>query len=248
MVTYRPFVVRPLVIASFHIANVGSRSFSILRARPTKSEVPGLRYAELAIAAPLSGRLLPRPQPGRVVLVAAWEHDEALEQFLDSHPLAAQLAGGWHVRLHPTRVVGAWSRLSGLPDKEQPMDDEEPAAALTLGRLRGTQALRFLRASAAAEELAVGDPALLASTGWARPPSLVATFSLWRTTAAMSAYARGHADPQHAEAVRAHSAKPFHHESAFIRFRPYGARGSWDGRDPLASAQAATAGAGPQSG
>ncbi len=59
------------------------------------------------------------------------------------------------------------------------MDDEEPAAVLTLGRLRGTQALRFLRASAAAEELAVGDPALLASTGWgAGPPSLVATSSL----------------------------------------------------------------------
>jgi hypothetical protein len=248
MVTSRdPSSSCPLVIASFHIADVGSRSLGILRARPATTEIPGLRYAEIAIAAPLSGRLLPRPQPGRVVLVAAWEHDDALEQFLGEHPLAARFAGGWHVRLQPTRVVGAWSQLPGLPDEAQPMDDEEPAAALTLGRLRVTQTLRFLRASAAAEGLAVGDPALLASTGWARPPSLMATFSLWRTTAAMRAYASGHSDPGHADAVRAHSTQPFHHESAFIRFRPYGARGSWDGRDPLASVHAATAGPGAQS-
>ncbi len=193
-----------------------------------------MRYAEIAIAAPLSGRLLPAPRLGRFALVAAWEHDEALEQFLGSHPLAARFAGGWHVRLQPTRVVGRWPPLPGLPDEEQPMDDEEPGAVLTIGRLRLTQTLRFLRASAAAEELVVGDPALLASTGFARLPSLVATFSLWRTTAAMRAYARGHADPRHVEAVRAHSARPFHHESAFIRFRPYGAQGRWDGRDPLA--------------
>jgi hypothetical protein len=230
------------MIASFHIANVGPRSLGLLRARPTTAKVQGLRYAEIAIAAPLSGRLLPAPRPGRFVLIAAWEHDEALDRFLAGHPLAARFEGGWHVRLQPTRVAGGWAKLPGLPEQEQPMDDEEPAAVLTLGRLRLTQTLRFLRASAAAEELAVGDPALLASTGFARPPSLVATFSLWRNTAAMRAYARGQADPRHAEAVRAHSAQPFHHESAFIRFRPYAAQGSWDGRDPLASAQAATAG------
>lgn len=221
------------MIASFHIANVGSRSLGLLRARPTSAKVPGLRYAEIAMAAPLSGRLLPAPRPGRFALVAAWEHDDALDQFLASHPIAARFAGGWHVRLQPTRVVGRWGKLPGLPDEEQPMDDEEPAAVLTIGRLRLTQTLRFLRASAAAEELAVGDPALLASTGFARPPSLVATFSLWRTTAATRAYARGRTDPRHANAVRAHNARPFHHESAFIRFRPYAAQGRWNGRDPL---------------
>jgi hypothetical protein len=236
------------VIASFHIANVGSRSLGLLRARPAAAKVPGLRYAEIAMAAPLSGRLLPAPRPGRFVLVAAWEHDDALDQFLADHPLAARVAEGWHVRLQPMRVAGAWAKLPGLPEEEQSMDDEEPAAVITLGRLRLTQTLRFLRATAAAEELVVGDPALLASTGFARPPSLVATFSLWRNTAAMRAYARGHTDPRHADAVRAHSAQPFHHESAFIRFRPYAAQGSWAGRDPLASTLPATAGMSSRSG
>jgi hypothetical protein len=40
----------------------------------------------------------------------------------------------------------------------------------------------------------------------------------------------------HQDAVRADRAKPFHHESAFVRFRPYASQGSWDGRDPLANA------------
>ncbi len=229
------------MIASFHIADVGPRTRSVLRARPTPAEAPGLRYAELGIAAPLSGRLLPTPQRGRAVLIAAWGDDWALDRFLAEHPLAARFADGWHVRLQPTRVAGAWPQLPGLPSEEQPMDDEEPAAVLTIGRLRLAHALRFLRASARAEDLAVRDPALLASTGFARPPRLVATFSLWRSTAAMRAYASGHTDPGHVAAIRAHSARPFHHESAFIRFRPYGAHGSWDGREPLASAQTTTA-------
>ncbi|HXB64093.1 MAG TPA: hypothetical protein VNV42_04350 [Solirubrobacteraceae bacterium] len=230
------------MVASFHIADVGIGALARLRPGAVSPNPAGWRYAELAIAAPLGGRLLPRPQPGRAVLVAAWDDDDALDRFLAQHPLAARLAGGWHVRLQPTHVFGSWARLPGLPEREQPMDDEEPAAVLTIGRLRLAQALRFLRASAAAEELAVGDPALLASTGLARPPRLLGTFSLWRTTAAMRAYASGRADPRHNAAAREHRDRPFHSESAFVRFRPYAARGSWDGRDPLAGV-AALAGA-----
>jgi hypothetical protein len=119
------------------------------------------------------------------------------------------------------------------------MEEDEPAVVLTLGRLRLSQAHRFLRASAAAESLALREPALLASTGLARPPSLVATFSVWRSTAGMRAYAEGHAGRAHAAAVKAQAARPFHHESAFVRFRPYAAQGQWDGRDPLAVTAAA---------
>ncbi|MGD1059572.1 MAG: spheroidene monooxygenase, partial [Solirubrobacteraceae bacterium] len=193
-----------------------------------------LLYAQPAITAPLSGRLLPRPDLGRVGLIAAWAEDSALDDFLAHDPLAALLEHGWRVRLTPTRVVGSWSQLPGLPAEEQPMDEAEPAAVLTIGRLRPTQTLRFLRASAAAEDLVVRDPAVLAATGLARPPALVATFSLWRSTGAMRAYARGEPEPGHRAAVHAHTARPFHSESAFVRFRPYRAEGSWDGRDPLA--------------
>jgi hypothetical protein len=105
---------------------------------------------------------------------------------------------------------------------------------LTIGRLRLSQAPRFLRASAAAERLAVRDRSMLRGTGLARPPGLVATFSLWHTTREMRAYASGRAGPEHLAAVKAHAKRPVHHASAFIRFRPYGAEGEWDGENPLA--------------
>jgi hypothetical protein len=232
------------LIVSVHLADVSKRAaLRLLRTKLNPAKVLGLRYAEIATAAPLSGRLLPRPNPGRVGLIAAWDNDRAIEDFLASHPLAQQLAHGWHVRLQPTRIFGAWPQLSGLLANEEPMDDAEPAAVLTLGRLRLSQTTRFLRASAAAEGLAVRSPALLASTALARPPRLVATFSLWQSTAAMRAYVHSPVEPGHLAAIQAHAARPFHHESAFIRFQPYEAKGSWDGCDPLAAGESKALGA-----
>lgn len=224
------------MIASVHLADVGKRAaLSLSPGRLDLAKVSGLRHAEITIAAPLSAHLLPRPDLGRVGLIAMWDDDRALDDFLLRHPLAQQLSHGWRVRLQPTRIFGAWPPMAGLLKHEEPMDDDEPAAVLTIGRLRLSQTVRFLRASAAAEALALDDPSLLASTGLARPPALVATFSLWRSTAAMRAYAQGSVHAGHLAAIQAHAAQPFHHESAFIRFRPYASEGNWDGGDPLAA-------------
>jgi hypothetical protein len=220
------------MIVSVHLADVGWRAApGVLRRRPDPTRVPGLRYAELTTAAPLGGGLLPAPQLGRVGLIAAWDGDEALDDFLSSHPLAARLAGGWLVRLEPLRASGAWAALPGLAEPERPVDDDEPVAVLTLGRLRLRRVGPFLRSSARAERQAVADPGLLASTALARPPRLVATFSLWETATSMRAYAYGQAGTAHLDAVRSQRAHPFHHESLFARFRPYAAQGTWNGHD-----------------
>lgn len=225
------------MVVSVHLADVGWRAAPrIFRHSPRPSDVPGLRYAETTGAAPLSGNLLPSPQPGRVGLIAAWDDNSALDRFSACHPLAEQLAGGWQVRLEPLHVYGAWSGLPGLPPQEIPVDDDQPVAVLTLGRLRLRRVRPFLHASARAEAEAVADPGLLAATGLARPPRLVATFSLWRNVAAMRDYARGRTGGAHPAATKAHRAKSFHHESAFVRFRPYASTGQWDGRNPLGAA------------
>jgi hypothetical protein len=205
-----------------------------LRRPPRPTEVPGLTYAEATITAPLGSNLLPSPRPKRVALVAAWESDGAFEAFSAEHPLAARLSPGWQVRLQPLHVYGKWPRLPGLPEGEVEVGSDEPVAVLTLGRPRLRRLASFLKASAGAEAEAVTNPDVLALTGLARPPRLVATFSLWRNVEAMRAYARGRSDGGHPTATRADRANPFHHESAFIRFRPYASTGNWDGRDPLA--------------
>jgi hypothetical protein len=226
------------MILSVHIVDVGLRkSRTVLRVRPDVAEVPGLRYAETMIAAPL-GELPRPPKLGRVSMIAAWDDDTAFERFLTDHPLAGLLAGGWHVRLEPLRTWGSWSALPDLPSKEQPVDEDEQVAVVTLGRLRLLRAGSFLRTSAGAERQAIADPALVAATGLARPPRLAGTFSLWRTAGEMREYAVGADGMGHSRAVRAHRARPFHHESVFARFRPYAAQGMWNGREPLAAVAA----------
>jgi hypothetical protein len=227
------------MIVSFHLADAGPRAVArALRKPPAPAAVAGLTYAETVTTAPLGGGLLPAPRPGRVGMIAAWDGDEALDEFNRSHRLAATFAGGWEVRMQPLRVSGHWPEMPDLPSQPLPIDDEEPVIALTLGRLRLARSLPFLRSAAAAEGEAVDDPALLASTGLARPPRLVSTFSIWRSMAAMREYAYGKGG-SHQAAVRNDRARPFHHASAFVRFRPYASRGSWDGGDPLALTQVA---------
>jgi hypothetical protein len=222
------------VIVSVHIADVSPRAAAEVLLRPPRpGRVPGLTYAETTTTAALGEPLLPPRRLGRVGMIAAWESDGAFERFSASHPIARRLAGGWQVRLRPLRVFGAWAGMPGLPARALPVDDEEPVGVLTLGRLRLLRTADFRRSAGPAESAAIDDPALLAGTGLARPPRLVATFSLWRSASEMREYATRAAGPHHA-AVAADRARPFHHESAFVRFRPYESRGSWDGHDPLA--------------
>lgn len=223
-----------LVIVSVHIAEVGPReAMAVLLRQPRVGRVPGLIYAETTANAALGEPLLPPPRLGPVGMIAAWESDEAIDEFSERHPVGRHLAGGWEARLQPLRVSGAWAGMPGLPAKALPVDDEEPVGILTLGRLRLLRTAAFRRSAGPAEAAALESPALLAGTGLARPPRLVATFTLWRSAAAMRDFAYGRGLP-HQAAIDADRARPFHHESAFVRFRPYASRGSWGGHDPLA--------------
>jgi hypothetical protein len=223
------------MIVTVHLADVGPlRAQRLLFQRLDPAAIPGMTYAEPTMTGPL-GKRPPRPQLGRVGLIAAWDDDAAIDRFLADHPFGRQVAGGWHVRLEPRRCFGSWAGMPGLPKKELPMDDGEPAAALTLGRLRILRTRPFLKASAPAERDAVGNAAVAAVTGLTRParPRLVSTFSVWRSAGAMRDYAFGKDGP-HQAAVRADRARPFQHEQAFVRFRPLASAGSWDGWDPVA--------------
>ena len=223
------------MIMSMQIADVGTAGLRLLSRTPKPKKIPGLRYAELTTPAPLGGGLRPKPSFRRIGLLAAWEDEESFARFVAEHALGRRLAkSGWQVRLEPLRASGSWPELDGvMPFAPLTCADDEPVAVLTLGRLKFSQAIRFLRANAPAADEAVAHPAILATTGLARPPRLVATFSLWRTAAEMREYAHGKS-AAHAAVIAAHREKPFHSASLFARFRPYASAGSWDGHDPLA--------------
>lgn len=224
------------MIASVHLADVGVRSaFEVVRKVPPPASIQGLRKADVALAAPLrGGAALPVPQLGRACLIAFWDDDAALDRFLAGHPLAAVLASGWRARLAPLRAHGTWAGLPGDVPSQRDVDYDGPVVVLTLARLRATEAIRFVRTSAKAEKSATAAAGMTWGTALARPPSFLATCSLWESASAAATYAYGRRDPGHPDAIAADRAKPFHHQSAFIRFRPYDVHGRLGGRNPLA--------------
>ncbi len=224
------------MIVSVHLADVGPlTAHRVLVQGLSTAKVPGMTYAEVVFAADL-GKRLPMPKPGRIGLIGAWDDDAALDRFLAGHPFAEHLAGGWHTRLEPLHRFGSWAGLDDLPMSDSPAGEDEPVAALTLGRLKIRRTSAFLKGARPTERDAVANPAVAAVTGFGRltPPRLVSTFTIWRSLAAMREYAFGQ-DGSHQAAVKVDRAKPFHRESAFIRFRPYASQGFWDGRDPVAA-------------
>lgn len=136
-------------VVSVHVADVGvGAGLRLLRRRLRPESVNGLRHADLAAATPLSASVLPRPAFGRIALIGFWDDDEALDRFVRAHPLASRLGGGWHARLAPLRRFGSWPGLADDISDSRHTTYDGPAVVLTLGRLRLTQAGRFLRASA----------------------------------------------------------------------------------------------------
>ncbi len=220
------------MIASLHIRE--ARPSDALRAllKGRLSRVPGVIAGDVVVVARFSEHLLPRPDRHRIGAFAFWSDEDALDRFLEDHEAGQLLAGGWQMRMQPTRLVGSWPGLGTLAGHEFPMDMDEPAAGLTLGQLRPSQLVRFLKASARAERDALSDGAMLASSGLARPPGLVATFSIWQSLAALRGYIGGAGADGHRRAVQGHAATPFHHESAFLRMRPLSVSGDapwWPG-------------------
>ena len=220
------------MLASVHIADIkrGEALKRIVKG-PARITAPGLRHANLGLAAPLGGGLRPKPDVGRLALIAMWDDDEAIDHFLTDAPIARTLAGGWHARLQPLRAHGSWPGLADDLPRSRAVDNEGPVAVLTLGRLRLPRLFPFLRASAKAEARVLVAPGLIWATGIGRPPFL-ATCSLWQSADASTAYAYGQGDA-HNDAIVAGRAKPFHHREAFVRFRPYDTAGHLDGRNPL---------------
>lgn len=219
------------MITSVHVAKLGPSGLAFRGAKPSK--VPGLLSSNGGPTAHLGPGLLPRPDLTRTGMVAFWESEAALDDYLTSDPVGQKLAKGWHARLEPLRAFGSWPGLPEDTSARRTVVTEGPVMVTTLAKLKMTQAYRFFKTSAKAEERVIKSPGLIWTAGFGSTP-FVATLSIWESAQAAADYAYGEAQPEHTEAIGIDRAKAFHHVSAFVRYRPLSVSGSMDtGKNPI---------------
>jgi hypothetical protein len=225
------------MIATVQLADLGpATTLRAIMRRPKPSDTPGLKAAEVAVFAPLA---LSGPPPiRRAGLIAFWDDVQAFDRFVDNDPIAQRFSGGFQARLRPLRAHGSWPGLPADIPTSRAVQHDGPVVVLTLGRLRISQAVRFLRTSRPVERAAAADDGMVWGSAATRPP-FVATMSIWENTQATAAFAYGRQPPAHSEAISAQQRKDFHRQSVFIRFAPSRLEGTLRGTNPLVASDLA---------
>ena len=207
--------------------------------RPLLAREGGLRFARLLGTGAGIG-FSKKPDLRTWALFASWEGRDAWERFHAESPVMRQYRQRgtevYTLLLDPLSAHGRWDgaepfALAGGPRRP---GDDEPVAILTRATLRLGRALAFWERVPHVDDTLRGHPDLLASFGVGELPWVrQATVSVWRSAAAMRAWA--YDTPQHAEVVRRTRDEGWYAEELFARFRLLGTRGTWNGTDPLAS-------------
>lgn len=219
------------MITSVHVAKLGPSG--VVFRGPNPSKTPGLLSADGGPISALGPGLLPRLDPTRVAMVAFWESEDSLDEYLESNRVGQRLAHGWQARLAPIRAYGSWPGLPVDTPAGRSVVTDGPVVVTTLAKLKLTNAYRFFKTSATAEGRVIASPGFVWGTGFGSPP-FVATLSLWESAQAAVGYAYGSAQPEHDEAIKVDQAKTFHHTKAFIRYRPLSVSGRMDsGGNPI---------------
>jgi len=224
-------------IFSFHITRTGiSTTGKALFKPPNPNEISGLEYSECMTVMTLGAPIVSpkRMQLKNLVMFAAWESEEAINNFLDDTKLGQSLSTGWHVRMEFVRRWGYVNELRGLPENVTELDENAPVIAVTLARMKLPQVPRFIQWGKPVEKLVRDHPGTTLALASMRLPRTVSTFSVWKTQREMLDMVQGHSSvpkpKRHAKAMVERDRKDFHFEFTTLRFKPISEHGEWLGR------------------
>jgi heme-degrading monooxygenase HmoA len=220
-------------LASFHLVRhhrAIDAMTHLARARRLLRQVPGLTFWRV-LGTGRGADTGPSADLRRTALFAVWDSAADLDRFMAATPRAwAQAAERYDVRLRAIGGHGTWRGVAVLAGLERG-DDAGPIAVVTRADVRAAAWRRFRAVGPVVSRALQDTPGLLAVAGVGElPVGRLGTFSVWRDVEALTAFARS---PHHADVVRRTRAERWYGEELFARFEPFGASGSWDGRDPL---------------
>jgi spheroidene monooxygenase len=148
----------------------------------------------------------------------------------------ARAAESWTVLLQPTSARGTWSGVQ--PFTATNMINTGPIVALTRATMRARTFLRFWRRVPDISAVIGADPNVIFKIGIGEVPLLhQVTFSIWPDAVSMANFARG--DGPHGRAIQAVRAENWFAEELYARFRIVDDWGTWGGKSPLATKDAA---------
>jgi len=227
-------------IFTYHLAKTSAiAALKAFRDPPGSKTVPGLVHAECMTSMTLGSPIF---SPARMLIrqmafFAQWEHEAAIDHFLEQDRLGKILAKGWHTRLVFLRQWGTVDELVMPETLNEPDDPGAPVVAVTIARMRLSQVPRFIRWGRPVEKLVRDHPGISFATAAIRLPRTVSTFSVWKSQREMTDMVHGHsAVPQpkrHALAMKERERKDFHFRFTTLRFKPIAEYGSWQGRSHI---------------
>ncbi len=206
---------------------------------PSSATVPGLVHAECLTPMLLGSPILSpkRMQLRSLVMFAAWESEDAIDQFMSTSKLGQSISAGWHLRMTFLRRWGSVREFASLPESIGESDPQSPVAAFTLARMRFREIPRFLQWGRPVETLVRDNPEASFSLAAIRYPMTIATFSIWNSQQAMIDMVKGQSavsqPKRHSVAMKERERRDFHHEFTTLRFRPVAEFGTWEGRSKL---------------
>lgn len=176
----------------------------------------------------------PSLQVGRTALFAMFDDEPCADEFTARVRARSGVVESWHVKLRSAGGHGSWRghEIPKLLAEGQLSPSGGPLAMITRADVRAKSWLAFSRDARIVDSELHACEGLLAVVGIGEAPILrLGTFSLWRDAAAMAEFARRR--PEHSRVVARTRREQWYGEEMFARFVPYGAQGTWDGRDPL---------------
>jgi hypothetical protein len=206
------------------------------RAHARLTDVPGLDFYRLMGSGGGNGFGL-SPNWGVYAFVGKWSGAEEKDRFFTDHDWLADVRQHSDYQLscelEATLTHGKWGGTNPFLARPEGYDAREPVAVITRATIRPRKLLDFWRYVPRTSASVYDHPDRLLSVGIGEYPVFMqATFSIWRSGAAMSDFA--YSSKHHREVVRLTRERDWYREELFTRFRLTRIQGSWPGFDPSA--------------